>query len=321
MRAAAPTSSMASGPAATVTGGSGSLVFIAGAGAYAAGGGTGTDTLYGGSGANSLTGGAGANSILVAGTGNATLSGGAGSAAVMFGGPSTTSFLGSTAGSDTMVGGTGTNSFAMTQGDVAFGGPASTDTFYTGAGSALIVEGGGPTTVVLGTGTATMFAGGAADTYVVTSGLAAQAGIVGFKAGDRLSLSGFTRAPGLVRPVRRRHRRLRHHPGPARRHQDHPVRHPALRLADHHPLTAAAPRGACRRTRPLPAPSRLAKPAARHRATPAPMEDPCMSVTLQHAPPGTPRPGGPCVRSPARAAPRLDPRRGPRPARPLRSPS
>ncbi len=182
----------ASGPAATVTGGSGSLVFIAGAGAYAAGGGTGTDTLYGGSGANSLTGGAGANSILVAGTGNATLSGGAGSAAVMFGGPSTTSFLGSTAGSDTMVGGTGTNSFAMTQGDVAFGGPASTDTFYTGAGSALIVEGGGPTTVVLGTGTATMFAGGAADTYVVTSGLAAQAGIVGFKAGDRLSLSGFT---------------------------------------------------------------------------------------------------------------------------------
>ncbi len=182
----------ASGPAATVIGGSGSLVFIAGAGAYAAGGGTGTDTLYGGSGANTLTGGAGANSILVAGTGNATLSGGAGSAAVMFGGPSTTSFLGSVGGSDTMVGGTGTNSFAMTQGDVAFGGPASTDTFYTGAGSALIVEGGGPTAVVLGTGTATMFAGGGADTYVVTSGLAAQAGIVGFKAGDRLSLSGFT---------------------------------------------------------------------------------------------------------------------------------
>ncbi len=183
----------ASGPAATVAGGTGSLVFIAGGGAYTAGGGTGVDTLYGGSGANMLTGGSGAgSSILVAGSGNATLSGGAGTGAVMFGGPSATSFLGSTGGSDTMVGGTGANTFAMTQGGVAFGGPASTDTFFTGAGSALVVEGGGPTTLVLGAGTATMFAGTGTDTYVVTEGLAAQAGIVGFKASDQLDLSGFT---------------------------------------------------------------------------------------------------------------------------------
>ncbi|MGI3777065.1 MAG: beta strand repeat-containing protein [Janthinobacterium lividum] len=181
----------ASGPAATVNGGAGSLVFVAGAGAYVAGGGTGSDTLYGGSGASTLTGGGATGSILVAGSGNTTLSGGAGSGAVMFGGPSATSFAGSAGGGDTMVGGTGTNSFAMTQGGVAFGGPASSDTFSTG-GNALIVEGGGPTRVVLGAGTATMFAGAGADTYVVTQGLGAQAGIVGFKAGDTLALSGFT---------------------------------------------------------------------------------------------------------------------------------
>ncbi len=185
----------ASGAAATVSGGTGSLVFVAGSGAYVAGGGTGSDTLYGGSGANTLTGGAGAvGSILVAGSGNATLAGGAGTGAVMFGGPSATSFLGSTGGGDTMVGGTGANTFSMTQGGVAFGGPASADTFFTGTGSALVVEGGGPTTLVLGAGHATMFAGSGVDTYVVTEGLAAQAGIVGFKAGDHLDLSGFTAA-------------------------------------------------------------------------------------------------------------------------------
>ncbi len=182
----------ASGPAATVNGGTGSLVFIAGDGAYVAGGGTGSDTLYGGSGASTLTGGAGSGSILVAGSGNTTLSGGAGNGALMFGGPSGTSFIGSGGGGDTMVGGTGGNSFAMTGGGVAFGGPAGSDTFSTGPGSALIVEGGGTTRVVLGAGTATMFAGGGADTYVVTQGLAAQAGIVGFKAGDALVLSGFS---------------------------------------------------------------------------------------------------------------------------------
>ncbi|MGI4976398.1 MAG: hypothetical protein ACRYG6_05595 [Janthinobacterium lividum] len=182
----------ASGPAATVNGGTGNLVFIAGGGAYVAGGGTGSDILYGGSGTSTLTGGAGSGSILVAGSGNTTLSGGAGSGAVMFGGPSATSFLGSGGGGDTMVGGTGGNTFAMTGGGVAFGGPAGSDTFLTGPGSALIVEGGGPTRVVLGAGTATMFAGGGTDTTVVTQGLAAQAGIVGFKAGDTLVLSGFT---------------------------------------------------------------------------------------------------------------------------------
>ena len=182
----------ASGAAATVVGGTGSLVFVAGAGAYTAGGGTGSDTLYGGSGADMLTAGAGTGSILVAGSGNATLSGGAGSGALMFGGPAANSFLGSTGGGDTMVGGTGTNSFAITGNGIAFGGPDSADTFFTGTGSALIVEGGGPTTLVLGAGTPTMFAGSGVDTYVVTQGLAAQAGIVGFKASDHLSLSGFT---------------------------------------------------------------------------------------------------------------------------------
>ncbi|MGI4945060.1 MAG: hypothetical protein ACRYHQ_31615, partial [Janthinobacterium lividum] len=41
-------------------------------------------------------------------------------------------------------------------------------------------------------GPSTMFAGSGTDTYVVTEGLAAQAGIVGFKTGDGLALSGFT---------------------------------------------------------------------------------------------------------------------------------
>ena len=182
----------ASGAAATVVGGTGSLVFVAGAGAYPAGGGPGRAPRYGGRGAALLPAGAGAGSVLVAGSGNATLSGGAGSGVLMFGGPAANSFLGSTGGGDTMVGGTGTNSFAITGNGIAFGGPGSADTFFTGTGSALIVEGGGPTTLVLGAGTPTVFAGSGVDTYVVTQGLAAQAGIVGFKASDHLSLSGFT---------------------------------------------------------------------------------------------------------------------------------
>ena len=185
----------ASGPAATVLGGAGALVFIAGAGTYNAGGGAGADTLYGGSGSDTLTGGAATNSILVAGSGNTTLSGGAGSAAVMFGGPASNSFLGGAGGGDTMVGGTGANVFAMASGDVAFGGPNSSDTFYTGNGNALIVEGNGAEHVVLGSGVSIVFAGSGPDTYSVTRGLAAQAGIIGFKSGDHLALSGGYTAP------------------------------------------------------------------------------------------------------------------------------
>ncbi len=180
----------ASGPAATVTGGSGTLIFVSGSGNYTAGGGSGTDILYGGSGAAMLTGASGLGNILVAGTGNATLAGGSGSAALMFGGFGMTSFVGSTGGSDTMVGGTGANIFSLTNGDIAFGGPDESDTFDTGKGSSLVVEGGGDTQVSLGGGSVTAFAGSGPDIYTVTQGLGGEAIIVGFKAADRISLTG-----------------------------------------------------------------------------------------------------------------------------------
>ena len=185
----------ASGPAATVTGGSGSLIFIAGAGNYTAGGGTGNDILYGNSGTSVLTGGGTGSSILVAGTGNTSLMGGAGSKAVMFGGTTTNVFTGSTGGTDTLVGGTGTNTFNMTNGDVAFGGANGGDTFNTGTGSALIVEGPGAERVNLGGGGTTVFGGTGTDTYAFTKGVGGSASIIGFKAGDSLDLTGgFTSA-------------------------------------------------------------------------------------------------------------------------------
>ena len=185
----------ASGPAATVTGGSGSLIFIAGGGNYTAGGGTGNDILYGNSGTAVLTGGGTGSSILVAGTGNTSLMGGAGSKAVMFGGTAANVFTGSTGGTDTLVGGTGANTFNMTNGDVAFGGANGGDTFNTGTGSALIVEGPGAERVNLGGGAATVFGGTGVDTYDFTKGVGGTASIIGFKAGDSLDLTGgFTSA-------------------------------------------------------------------------------------------------------------------------------
>ncbi len=185
----------ASGPAATVTGGSGDLIFVAGTGNYIAGGGTGNDVLYGNSGTASLTGGGTGSSILVAGTGNTTLQGGAGSKAVMFGGTAVNSFAGSTGGSDTLVGGSGSNTFFMTTGDVAFGGANGGDTFNTGTGTALIVEGPGAERVNLGGGGATVFGGTGTDTYAFTKGTGGSASIIGFKAGDSLDLTGgFTAA-------------------------------------------------------------------------------------------------------------------------------
>ncbi len=185
----------ASGPAATVTGGSGNLIFVAGTGNYIAGGGTGNDVLYGNSGTASLTGGGTGSSILVAGTGNTTLQGGAGSKAVIFGGTAANSFAGSTGGSDTLVGGSGSNTFFMTTGDVAFGGANGGDTFNTGTGTALIVEGPGAERVNLGGGGATVFGGTGTDTYAFAKGTGGSASIIGFKAGDSLDLTGgFTAA-------------------------------------------------------------------------------------------------------------------------------
>ncbi len=185
----------ASGPAATVAGGSGTLIFVAGAGNYVAGGGTGTDILYGGSGTSVLTAASGAGNILVAGSGNLTLAGGLGGSVLMFGGSGASAFVGSAAGGDTMVGGIGTNAFALTNGDIAFGGPSGPDLFAAGAGSVLVVEGGGATQVQLGSGSLVAFGGAGADTYSVAKGLGGQATIVGFKAGDRISLTGgFTAA-------------------------------------------------------------------------------------------------------------------------------
>ena len=180
----------ASGPSATVTGGAGTLIFVSGAGSYTAGGGTGTNILYGGTGMSVLTGALGSGNILVAGSGNVTLSGGLGSGVLMFGGGGRTTFAGSAGGSDTMVGGTGANVFSLTNGDIAFGGPGGSDTFYAGAGSSLVIEGGGATEVDLGGGSLTAFAGTGTDTYSVAKGLGGQATIVGFKAGDRISLTG-----------------------------------------------------------------------------------------------------------------------------------
>ncbi len=180
----------ASGAAATVNGGAGNLVFVAGAGRYVAGGGGGTDILYGGAGSSTLSGGAGANSILVAGSGNTSLVGGAGSAAVMYGGPGGTSFAGSAGGNDTMVGGAGAESFEMTDGDVAYGGSTGPDVFDAGRGAGLIVEGPGTTQVNLGGGVLTVFGGSGADTYTVTDGVGGTVSIIGFKAGDRITLVG-----------------------------------------------------------------------------------------------------------------------------------
>ena len=180
----------ASGPSATVSGGSGTLIFVAGAGSYTAGGGTGTDILYGGTGTSVLTAASGAGNILVAGNGNLTLLGGLGGGVLMFGGSGSATFVGGAGGADTMVGGAGSNVFNLTSGDIAFGGPLGSDLFVAGAGSALVVEGGGPTQVQLGTGSLVAFAGTGADTYSVAKGLDSQATIVGFKAGDRISLTG-----------------------------------------------------------------------------------------------------------------------------------
>jgi hypothetical protein len=180
----------ASGASATVNGGAGPLVFVAGSGNYMAGGGAGADTLYGGSGSDTLFGGGGANSILVAGTGNTTLVGGIGSAALMFGGTAQTTFIGSTGGNDTMVGGAGANTYVMTNGDIAYGGPTGPDTFNTGTGSALIVEGVGTTQINLGGGSTTAFEGTGVDTYAFTKGLGGTDSIIGFKAGDHITLTG-----------------------------------------------------------------------------------------------------------------------------------
>ncbi|MGI4975377.1 MAG: beta strand repeat-containing protein [Janthinobacterium lividum] len=185
----------ASGPAATVLGGAGNLVFVAGGGNYTAGGGAGVDILYGGNGADVLTAGAGKGGIIVAGFGNTSLVGGAGSATLMFGGFGASSFAGSAGGADTMVGGTGANTFAMTGGAIAFGGLNGPDTYDTGSGSTLIVEGAGRSQINVGTGLTTDFAGTGIDTYTITRGSLGVADIVGFKAGDHITLAGgFTAA-------------------------------------------------------------------------------------------------------------------------------
>ena len=180
----------ASGASATVSGGSGNLTFVAGGGNYSAGGGAGVDTLYGGSGSDTLIGGGGVGSILVAGTGNVTLQGGAGSGAIMFGGTASSTFFGSTGGGDQMIGGAGPNTYVMTNNDVAFGGPTGPDVFNTGKGSALLVEGVGPTQINLGGGNTTAFEGTGVDTYSVTKGLGGVDNIIGFKAGDHITLTG-----------------------------------------------------------------------------------------------------------------------------------
>ena len=180
----------AAGASATVNGGSGNLTFVAGGGNYSAGGGAGVDILYGGSGSDTLIGGGGAGSILVAGTGNETLQGGAGSGAIMFGGTASTTFIGSTGGGDQMIGGAGPNTYVMTNNDVAFGGPTGPDVFNTGTGTALLVEGVGPTQINLGGGNTTAFEGTGVDTYTVTKGLGGVNDIIGFKAGDHITLTG-----------------------------------------------------------------------------------------------------------------------------------
>ena len=94
-----------------------------------------------------------------------------------------------------MVGVGGANIFAMTNGDIAFGGPTGPDTFNAGTGTALIVEGAGATQVRLGGGQVTAFAGTGADAYIVTKGVGGGASIIGFKAGDHITLAGgFTAA-------------------------------------------------------------------------------------------------------------------------------
>ncbi len=185
----------ASGPVATVLGGAGNLVFVAGGGNYTAGGGAGVDILYGGNGADVLTAGAGKGGIIVAGFGNTSLVGGAGSATLMFGGFGASSFAGSAGGADTMVGGTGADTFAMTNGAIAFGGLNGPDTYNTGSGSTLIVEGAGRSQVNVGTGLTTDFAGTGIDTYTIAKGSLGVADIIGFKAGDHITLAGgFTAA-------------------------------------------------------------------------------------------------------------------------------
>ena len=185
----------ASGSSATVNGGSGNLTFVAGNGSYSAGGGAGTDILYGGAGADTLTGGGSANSIIVAGTGNTSLVGGAGSAALMFGGTAASTFTGSAGGADTLIGGAGANVFNTSNGDVVFGGPTGPDVVNAGEGSALLVEGTGATRVNVSGGSVTAFAGTGADTYAITKGAGGGASIIGFKAGDHLTLTGgFTAA-------------------------------------------------------------------------------------------------------------------------------
>ena len=185
----------ASGPAATVMGGAGNLTFVAGAGSYVAGGGAGVDILYGGNGPNVLTGGAAKGSIIVAGFGNTSLVGGAGLSVLAFGGFGASTFTGSAGGSDTLVGGAGANTFNMTSGDIAFGGPNGPDTYNTGSGSTLIVEGPGRSQVNVGTGLTTDFAGTGIDTYTITRGNLGIADIIGFKAGDHITLTGgFTAA-------------------------------------------------------------------------------------------------------------------------------
>ncbi len=185
----------ASGASAEVDGGSGRLVFVAGGGSYDAGGGAGTGLLYGGSGSDLLRGGAGAGSVLVAGSGNTTLLGGQGSAVAMFGGAGGDMFYGSNSGGDTMVGGAGGNSFALTDRDLAYGGAGSTDTFDAAGVSSLVVEGAGATRVNLVGGSVTVFAGAGADSYTLTKYDEVHAAVVGFKAGDLISLDGvFTAA-------------------------------------------------------------------------------------------------------------------------------
>jgi Ca2+-binding RTX toxin-like protein len=185
----------ASGSSATVNGGSGNLTFVAGSGSYSAGGGAGTDILYGGAGADMLTGGGSANSIIVAGSGNTSLVGGAGGAALMFGGTAASTFTGSTGGADTLIGGAGANVFNTSNGDVVFGGPIGPNVVNAGQGSTLLVEGTGATRVNVAGGSVTAFAGTGTDTYAIAKGAGGGASIIGFKAGDHLTLTGgFTAA-------------------------------------------------------------------------------------------------------------------------------
>ena len=152
----------AAGPAVSVAGGSGSLIFVGGTGVATVTGGTGTAVIYAGTGGGSFAAGLAGGSILVAAGGNTTLTGAA-------------------------------------NGDVLFGAATDGSVLQAGAGAEILVAGVGATTLVGGSGTSVQFAGTAADRFVAGGGGAGQGSggatdeVVGFRPGtDSLVLTGGT---------------------------------------------------------------------------------------------------------------------------------